>query len=190
MQENDLNNILKACISDDNRSQEILYRYTYEKLISTALRYTKSRDESKWVFNLAMLKVYKSLSKFSIGTNYLGWANDILKKTCIDYIRSNTKHTKLIAPIDSAFVESTNKTWNEALNKLETEKIIELVQQLNDNERMVFSMYEIDGYKHKEIEEITGIKANTSKWLLAKAKKELRIKVEQMYNANIGFNGK
>lgn len=184
----DFEKAIDSCLKNDRRSQEQLYNYTYEKLISTALRYTKSREESKWVFNLAMLKVFKSLERYKQGTNYLGWANDILIKTCIDNLRSNNRHKQIIAPLDSSLVDSKNKTWNTALNKLATEKIIELIQSLNENERMVFSMYEIDGYKHKEIAEITGIKLNTSKWLLAKAKKELKKKLDLLYDVNVTLN--
>jgi len=118
-----------------------------------------------------MLKVYKNVKKFKIGTNYLGWANDILIKTSIDNIRSNSRHSKVMAPVESNIIEANNSELNQALNDLATEQIFELIQKLDDNERLVFSMYVIDGYKHREIEEQTGINANTSKWLLSNDRK-------------------
>jgi len=174
MEIHELNDILSRCIRQDRLAQEKLYNYTYQKLIGTAMRYTKSREDAKWVFNLAMMKVYKNIEKFKIGTNYLGWSNDILIKTSIDNIRKNTRHQRIMAPVDSSFVEGNKVTLNEALDTLATEKIMEMVQRLGEKERMVFSLYVVDGYKHKEIAELTGLNLNTSKWLLGKAKKELK----------------
>ncbi len=174
MEIHELNDILADCVRQDRRSQEKLYNYTYQKLIGTAMRYAGSREDAKWVFNLAMMKVYKNIEKFKIGTNFLGWANDILIKTSIDNIRKNTRHQRIMAPVDSSFVEGNKVTLNEALNSLATEKIMEMVQRLGEKERMVFSLYVIDGFKHKEIAEMTGINMNTCKWLLGKAKKELK----------------
>ncbi len=181
MEEFPLEHIVKQCLNQDRTAQEKLYHYTYEKLIGTAMRYGNSLDEAKWVFNLAMMKVFKSIGNYKLGTNFLGFANDILIKTCIDNIRSNNKHQKIMAPVDSTIVESNKIALNDALDKLETEKIFELIQSLPDNQRMIFSMYEIEGYKHREIEEMTGININTSKWMLAKAKKELKEKLNNMY---------
>lgn len=183
-----IDSILTACRKSDSIAQQRLYKYTYEKIISTALRYTKSREESKWVFNMAMFKVYKNLDKFKIGTNYLAWANNILTKTCIDNYRSNTRHKQNVAPLDFYEDKCQSAILNSALSDLEAEKIIELIQSLGDNERIVFSMYEIDGYKHREIAEITGINLNTCKWLLSKAKKELREKVNKLYDVKIYMN--
>lgn len=183
-----INSVLKECRKSCPKAQEELYKYTYEKIISTALRYTKSREESKWVFNMAMLKVYKNLDKFTIGTNYLGWANNILVKTCIDNYRSNSKHKQHIAPLDFHDDKKASHIVNNALSELEAEKIIELIQTLGENERIVFSLYEIEGYKHREIEDITGINMNTSKWLLSKAKKELRKKINRLYDLKMYVN--
>ena len=60
------------------------------------------------------------------------------------------------------------------MNNLDAEVIIQVLQKLQEKERIVFSMYELDGYTHKEIQELTGINSNTSKWLLSKAKKSLK----------------
>lgn len=180
MQSFPLDSVLELCGKQDRLAQERLYNFTYSKLIGTSMRYNKSREDANWVFNLAMMKVYKNIKKFKIGTNYLGWANDILIKTSIDNIRSNKRHSKVMAPVDSAIVESNNTELNHALNNLATEQIFKLIQQLEEKERMVFSMYVIDGYKHREIEELTGINSNTSKWLLAKAKNELQKQINSL----------
>ncbi len=171
-------------MKQDRPAQEKLYNHTYGHLLGVALRYTKDREEAQWIFNLAMLKIFRSLSKYTPGTNYMAWARTIIVTTSIDHFRKSSKHSKLLVPVDFSEDDGKGQVLNEALDKIATEKILELIQGLEERERMIFSMYEIDGYKHREIEEMTGIKSNTSKWLLAQAKKKLRSKASFLLNNN------
>ena len=58
------------------------------------------------------------------------------------------------------------------------EDLLKEIQLLPANSRAVFSMYVIDGYKHREIAEILEININTSKWHVAEAKKLLKKKIQ------------
>lgn len=179
----DIEHIIKSCLKGNNRkAQKELYEYTYVHLLNSALRYTKDKNEAQWIFNIAMLKVFKSLSSYQKGSNYLGWARTIITRTCIDYIRKNSKHKETLVPIVSEKQTNEKHVINKALDKMEADKIIDLIQGLPERERLIFSMYEIDGYSHVEIQETTGIKKNTSKWLLAKSKKMLKEKLVNIYN--------
>ena len=179
-----LNDIIRDCMKQDRPAQEKLYNHTYGHLLGVALRYTRDREEAEWIFNLAMLKVFKSLNKYASGTNYLAWARTIIVTTSIDHFRKSKKHKELLSPVDFSEDERNGQVLNDALDKIATEDIIRLIQGLDEKERMIFSMYEIDGYKHREIEKMTGIKSNTSKWLLAQAKKKLRSKASFLLNNN------
>ena len=94
----------------------------------------------------------------------------------------------MVVPIEASNQNIPGDDINNVLSQLETEAIIGLVQSLPDKERLVFSLYEIDGYSHVDIEKECNINQNTSKWLLAKAKKELRKKVSEMYQLKRSAN--
>ncbi len=185
----DLQNIIRSCRRQDKSAQNSLYGYTYERLLNCTLRYTKNLEEGQWIFNLAMLKVFNSLDRFEIDSNYLAWARDIIVKTSIDHLRKNIKYQQTLFPTEFKDFNETKYDLNLALDKLETEEIFKLIQALPERERLIFSMYEIDGFTHIEIEKETGIKKNTSKWLLAKAKKNLQQQLTNGQDLKLKTNG-
>ncbi len=178
----DVEYTIEKCLDNNRKAQESLYNYTYHNLMAVVRRYVTNYEDAKWVFNMAMLKVFKALHKYKKQTNYLGFARTIITRSAIDHLRSQINLMQMMTPLDSTSNENIDGELNASLNKLATEEIMTVIQSLPDKERLVFSMYEIDGFSHKEIEKMTGIKMNTSKWLLSKAKKELRNILGNLYN--------
>ena len=186
----DLNIILQKCLNSDRVAQHKLYDFTYSNLITAVALYTKDKTEQDWVFNLGMLKVFSSLDKYQLGTNYLGWARTILVRSAIDHIRHNKRYKDMLAPVEIDEREVNVSALNDALNTLENESLIRLIQSIPENERLIFTMYEIDGYSHAEIEKITTINKNTSKWLLSKARKSLQQNAVKFFDLKLKQNGK
>jgi len=172
----DIDYIIKQCLIPERKGEQQLYEFTYSNLATAVALYTKDRSERDWVFNLGMLKVYNSLPNYKTGTNYLGWARTILVRSAIDHIRKNKSYQDHLAPVEVEDDHVAATAINDALNNLQNEDLIKIIQSLPENERMIFTMYEIEGYTHVDIEKITGVKKNTSKWLLSKARKTLREK--------------
>ena len=170
----DLNNIIANCLKQNRNAQQQLYKYTYTELSTATAVYSKDASERDWIFNLGMLKVLTGLDKYQTNTNYLGWARTILVRTAIDHHRKNKNYLTNMSPVEIETQHFPSDDFEAMMNSLDTEAIVHILQQLPEKERLVFSMYELDGYSHKEIEKLTGIKSNTSKWLLAKSKKSLR----------------
>lgn len=183
-----LEEIIESCKAGERKAQRELYEYTYAKLLNASQRYTRGNEEAQWVFNHAMLKIFSSLENYQKNTNYLAWARTVIVKTSIDYLRKRIREDKRVVPIEATNQNIVGDDINNVLSQLETEAIIGLVQRLPDKERLVFSLYEIDGYSHVDIEKECNINQNTSKWLLAKAKKELRKKVSEIYQLKRSAN--
>lgn len=152
--------------------------------------YTKDLTERDWVFNLGMMKVYSSLEQYGIGTNYLGWARTILVRSAIDHHRKDKKYYDHLSPIVNEDIDINVSEVNKALDRVETESLVSLIQSLPERERLVFTMYEIDDYSHPEIEEMTGMNRNTSKWLLSKARNILRDKAINFFNLKTSNHAK
>lgn len=170
----DLSHIIQQCILQKRPAQHQLYSHTYQKLCTAVAVYAKDNSERDWIFNLGMMRIFTSLQNFSTGTNYLGWARTILVRSAIDHYRSQKKHKDNLTAIEVQDYNVSSQDFEEMMNELDAEVIIQVLQKLQEKERLVFSMYELDGYTHKEIQELTGINNNTSKWLLSKAKKSLK----------------
>lgn len=185
-----LNEIIRKCIRSDRKGQHELYNFTYQNLITAVALYTKDRTEQDWVFNLGMLKVFSSLEKYQLNTNYLGWARTILVRSAIDHIRKNKSYNDHLSPVEIDEREVNTTELNQALNTLENESLIKLIQSIPENERLIFTMYEIEGYTHVEIEKMTAINKNTSKWLLAKARKSLQKNANKFFDLKLKNYGK
>jgi RNA polymerase sigma-70 factor (ECF subfamily) len=65
------------------------------------------------------------------------------------------------------------------LQEIPREKLISLIQSLPDGYRMVFNLYAIEGYSHRQIAESLGFTENTSKTQLMKARRSLREKLSE-----------
>lgn len=169
-----LDQIISNAIKEDRKSQQQLYTYCFTNLSTAVALYSKDLSETEWVFNIGMLKVFKNLENYTKGTNFLGWARTILVRTAIDVYRQQKKQNQTLVPLDINESSDSAQEVNMALNALRTEDIIKLIQRLPDNERIIFTMFEIEGYSHMDIEKTIGIKKNTSKWLLSKARKTLK----------------
>lgn len=168
-----LSEVIQACQQGDRAAQQVLYTQTYAQLAAAVAIYCKDATDRDWVFNLGMLRIFGSLDNYQLKTNYMGWARTILVRAAIDHLRKNKSYNEHLAPVTPTEMENTVSVLNDALADIQTEVLIMLIQALPERERLIFSLYEIDGYTHKEIEKMTDIKMNTSKWLLTKARKAL-----------------
>lgn len=162
-------------------SQQSLYQFTYVKLGGIVALYVKDDAERDWVFNQGMLKIFNSIKDYTPNTNYLGWARTILVRSAIDFVRSNTKKKATILHLDEYENNINEISLNSILDTIHEEALIGMIQSLKDEERIVFTLFEIEGYSHSEIEGLTKIKQNTSKWLLSKARSNL-INIYRLYN--------
>jgi len=184
-----LEHTIRSCQNQDRNAQQQLYEFTYKKLKTAVAVYAKHSNETDWIFNLGMLKVFTSLNNYKSGTNYLGWARTILVRTAVDNIRSNKKYSETLVPVQE-HQEYSSQEFEELMNRIETQDLVLLIQSLPSNEKLVFNMFELEGFSHVDIEKQTGIKKNTSKWLLAKAKTSLRDKIQSSNHLNVYNHGK
>ncbi len=170
-QQSSLQEIIKGCSANNRIAQKVLYKRFYGKLFGTAIRYTRNKEEAQEVLNNAFLKIFASIDSYRPTGSFPAWVNKIVIYTSIDYLRKYTKF-KDTAPIEYA---NTVTLPNHIIAQMSAEEIYQLLNKLSPTTKAVFSMYALDGFKHREVADILDISENTSKWYFAKAKKELQI---------------
>lgn len=162
--------LIEGCIQQQRLAQQYMYKHLYRRLIGVAARYTTNREDAEAVLNLALLKMFQTIHVYESRAPFEAWVYRIVVNTAIDELRRGMKVRHIVyEPTENAGSEG-----NSGLENLEVEDILRCVQQLDQVTRTVFSLYEIEGFKHQEVGEMLGITESTSKWYLAKAKKELR----------------
>lgn len=127
--------------------------------------------------NDGFLKVFNKLPRYDDTQPFKAWLRTIMINTAIDYYRKNQKYT-LNTGIDN--VEITDFS-EDVISKIAADEILALVQKLPPAYRMVFTLYVIEGYNHREIAGLLGIKEGTSKSNLQDARRKLQIMIKKAY---------
>lgn len=174
--------ILKGCIKSNIKYQEMLYGKFYAYGMSITLRYTKSREEAVEVLNDSFLKVFENIKKFDSDKSFKSWFRQITVNTSIDHYRK----CKRLIQTDEINEHHIEYFEESQINDLEVDDILKLLNQLPENYRMIFNLYEIEGYDHNEIAEKIGISAGTSRSGLSRAKVMLRELFKKQYNTYAG----
>lgn len=145
-----------------------LYQEHSSYMYAICLRYTKNSDDAEDVMQDGFIKIYHALESFKGDSNIKTWMRRIMVNTAINHYRLKQKLD--VKPIDNEVSEVQNFNDNNAISKMSTNELLDVIQELPDGYRMVFNLYSIEGYKHKEIAEMLDITEGTSKSQFAKAR--------------------
>lgn len=171
----ELNEIIELCKKSDRRAQEHLFRTYYGKMLAVATRYIPDRDSAQEVVQEGFIKVFDHIRVFDHKGSFEGWMRRIVANCAIDYIRKKRKDA-LFSAEDNDFKvlpeEDENEDWG--ITSIKAELAMEAIEKLSPAYKMVFNLYVMENYSHKEIAELLGISEGTSKSNLAKAKMNLQ----------------
>ncbi|MFK5857459.1 MAG: RNA polymerase sigma factor [Bacteroidota bacterium] len=168
------NELIRLCKRKNASAQKLLYNNYHSGLLGICLRYGKSRAEAEDILQLGMISIFKNISSYSGKGSFEGWMKRIMVNVAIDNFRKNNKfyHHQDIDEINGKPYFAS-----EIPDNLEVKDILSTIQQLPTGYRMVFNLFAIEGYSHKEIAQKLNISENTSKTQLLKARKSLRKKL-------------
>lgn len=162
---------IEECIKGKRLSQEYLYKKYSKKLYHLSLSYTGDRDEAKDILQESFIKIFTNLQKFSSKGSFEGWARRILANTAIDHLR-NSKKIEFVRDVDFD-VEQEEK--DEFISHIEnTDQILNYIKRLPKGGRVIFTLFAIENYSHKQIAAALNISEGTSKSQYNRAKNLLR----------------
>ncbi len=171
--------LIKKCMSRDRKSCEKLYKMYYPRLMPTVRRYISEHAIAEEVLHNAFIKIFENLKQYDFRGSFEGWMRQIAFHCVSDYIRSTTKYRDNIVTTEEVYHFTIDE---DIVQKMNYDFYLKLIDELPENERAIFNMYAIDGYKHKEIAEMLQIPVGTSKWTLSQARKRLQEKILQLKN--------
>lgn len=163
--------LIQRCLNGDRKSQRMLYKQYYGYGMVTCIRYAHNKEEAQEILNDGFIKVFKNLERFDFKKPFKYWLRRILINTAIDYLRKYKKYHDTL-DLDQA-TQIENKEID-GFDNLSAKDLLNLVQQLAPSYRMVFNLYVIEGYSHKEIAQQMGISVGTSKSNLSYARNRLK----------------
>jgi RNA polymerase sigma-70 factor (ECF subfamily) len=163
--------LLERAAQGERKAQLELYQYCYPLLISVARRYYRNTDEQMTVVNNAFVKVIQFLNTYEAG-RFLSWVKRIISNEIIDEYRRNKRYNELYrfdAPVEERGYEDFQ---TESI--FTNEQLQEMLLSLSEPARLVFNLFAIEGYAHKEIARMLGVTEETSKWHTKMARKKLK----------------
>lgn len=162
--------IIEGCRRRNAQAQKSLYDRYAGKLHALCCRYIKEKMEAEDVFITAFTKILDRIDQYKGEGSFEGWMKRVVVNESLSYLRKN-KTMYLEMDIEAADREPD---YGRLENEMHTEDLMKLIETLPHGYRIVFNMYAIDGYSHKEIAEQLGISENTSKSQLSRARTVLQ----------------
>jgi RNA polymerase sigma factor (sigma-70 family) len=166
--------IIAKCIDGERKSQKILYEYFADGMFVVCLRYVKTYDEAQDILQEGFVRVFNKMYQYSFQGSFEGWVRKVFVHCAIEHLRS--KKMKF-TDIESIPVIEDPAALT-VLSQLSADDILKLIQELSPQYRLVFNLYALEGYNHKEIAELLGISEGTSKSNLSRARVILQKKLQ------------
>jgi RNA polymerase sigma factor (sigma-70 family) len=166
--------LARGCIREDCSCQQELFRRYAGKMHMVCLRFSNSASEAEDILQDAFMRVFDHIKEFQFKGSLEGWIRKITVNTALRHWQRNKKRN-----------ENLIEDWNldifdepDVYAHLEEEDLLRLIAQLPEGYRLVFNMFAIEGYTHKEIADLLGIQESTSRSQLVKARKMLQFWLE------------
>lgn len=172
-----LEEIIKGCKSGNIKAQEKLYKLYAEELFGVCLYYSKDYTEAEDILHDGFLKIFKNIDTYRYKGSFEGWMRRIMINTALEKFRRE-KHLHPVTEPEESRIDIPSDDMTSRINARE---LVALIQKLSPKYRMVFNLYAIEGYSHREISQMLGITTGTSKSNLARARMILQKNVKKYY---------
>ena len=165
--------IIEGCKRHDAAFFEALYKRYAGRLMAVGLRYVTTTFEAEDILQEAFIKIFRALPTYEYKGSFEGWLKKIVVHTAINQFHKHKKHGFPTVPVEAGdhVPEASHET---VIDRMSADELIRVIQSLPEGYRIIFNLYEIEGYSHREIADMLGIQEGTSKSQLAKAKQTLR----------------
>ena len=167
-----LNQLIENCKINDTKAQGELYKLFSSKLFSICLKYSRNYAEAEDNLQDAFLTIFKKIEQFKHKGSFEGWIKRITVNTALQRYRSE----KVFDIVNENTIEDAEIEIDE--ERFSLDFLLQIIQQLPDRYRLVFNLYVLDGYSHKDIANMLQINVGTSKSNLARARQILKQNIE------------
>jgi len=171
----EIKDIISGCLKGDRRDQELLYRRHAAKLYAVCLQYSGNDEEARDILQEGFIKIFENLAHYKHEGSFEGWVRRIMVNTALEKYRS--RHSlRRVDDIDQ-IPEPDAEPYNEDYAGLQAVDLMGIIRELPPKYRMVFNLFAIEGYSHREISKMMNISEGTSKSNLSRARVILQRRV-------------
>lgn len=157
---------IEGCKKGDSTAQKQVFDQFSSKMYAVCCRYIKDKMEAEDVLVTAFTKVFDRIGQFKNEGSFEGWIRRIVVNESLTWLRQH-KFMHVETDIEAADYEPDYQVMED---HLQAEDLMKMIDGLPAGYKVVFNLYAIEGYSHKEIADQLGINENTSKSQLSRAR--------------------
>jgi RNA polymerase sigma-70 factor (ECF subfamily) len=182
----DYRKIIKKIQRNDKEVMVQIYEEFKNELFMAALKYSRNREDANDVLQDGFITIFKTCGSFKHQGSFEGWMKKIVIYTAINKYKETEKLQMSINEtlLREVYVE------DETLSSIPLDILLDYIQKLPHQYRLVFNLYEMDGHSHKDIAELLKISQGTSKSNLFRAKKLLQKQINSYRNESLKTKSK
>ena len=165
--------IINDCKNRNTKAQEEVYKALSPKIFAVCLKYSRSYAEAQDNLQEGFLLIFEKIEKYNFQGSFEGWC----KRVVINYVLQQYRSQNVFEIVSENIADETSLEVEE--EDISLDFLTRIIQELPDRYRVVFNLYVMDGYAHKEIAAMLDINIGTSKSNLARAKAILKEKIER-----------
>ena len=176
--------LLKELINGSRKAQRELFDMFYKPMMRVSRIYCTNDDDAKSIVLEAFMDVYNNIEKFDGKASFKTWFNKIVVNRALNQYRKNKKIAQREPALEPLMMQESfdaGEAGADIIQKITADEILTVIQTLPETERLVFTLYVIDDYAHKDIALELGFSEPTSRWHYSNARKRLQEKLK-MYN--------
>ncbi|WP_445731572.1 RNA polymerase sigma factor [Mariniflexile sp.] len=167
-----LEQLIENCKSNDTKAQSELYKLFSGKLFSVCLKYSRNYAEAEDNLQDVFLTIFKKIEQYKNKGSFEGW----LKRITINTVLQQYRKEKVFDIVNENTIDGAEVEVDE--DAISIDYLLQIIQELPDRYRLVFNLYVLDGYSHKDIANMLDINIGTSKSNLARARQILKRTIE------------
>ncbi|WP_114901266.1 RNA polymerase sigma factor [Kordia sp. SMS9] len=172
---------IKALIKGDELAQKAVYDAFAPKMLAACQNFISDKTMAEEAMNNGFVKVFFNIKKYKNEGSFEGWIRKIMIRESLSFLRKK----KFLIASQSDVILERQKTYQKPVD--EVSEIQRLVDELPLEFKLVFNLYAVEGYAHKEISELLKIPAATSKTRLFRARTLLKEQLQTLKKANGRF---
>jgi len=172
----------ERCARGEKPACRELYDSYAGRLLALSARYTGSRDVAEDVLQDSFIKIFSSIASFHYrgeGSLY-AWTRRVVVNQSLDWLRKQKKNGTV--QIEEARL--TPEVDEQEAASIPEDVLARMVEELPVGYRTVFNLFAIDGYSHREIGRMLGIKEKTSSSQYFRARSLLAGKIKEYIRNN------
>jgi len=166
--------IIKGCKKGDRKAQRALVD-TYSNYIFTiCMRYMKDQGMAEDCLQESLVRILSNIDKYDDYGSFKSWMSTLTVRKCIDQLRKEKRHQ--YSELDNVAEPGRKEVSN---LKLEVEDVMNFVNTIPEQYRIVINMFIVEGYSHKEIAETLGVTESSSRSILTRARRMIKNAFEE-----------